>query len=427
MDPLITLENYGLYRGDSLLMRGDFWSLEPGERVVISGPSGCGKSTFVAALGGLLEAQDGGLRGSLRLPDHLGMVMQNPFTQIVTSDLESELAFPLENRGWSQEAMVPRVKELIEEFSLASLADRPPWTYSGGEAQRLVLAAALAPKPDLLVLDEPLSFLDQKSRSTFFQYLEKCSSTMAWVVVDHEPWHWKNLAHRHYRWDPQGGLTQEEFPLPPSHPLGPAPGRPCGVVSENLMEIRGLSFGYKGQKEIYSDLSLLLGEGETLALTGDNGRGKTTLFKLLCGHLTPRKGEICFRGRIRKARDLQRCGFLWLPQIPEHYFLYPEVSQEWAGAEGSVGLFGLEGLGERHPHLLSEGQKRRLGLLSAFAAESPLLLLDEPQFGLDSSALRLLTGAIRELQESGQTMIIITHDEDWAKSVAHRTMNLGAV
>ena len=155
-------------------LRGISTVIGPGESVAIVGTNGSGKSTLALCLNGLLQPAAGsvlvdGLDVSQRSERSrvrrlVGMVFQNPDNQIITTTVEREIAFGLENLAVPSEEMRIRVEQVLDQFHLRSFRDRPPHLLSGGEKQRLAIAAVLAMRPQYLVLDEPTSLLDPVSQ-----------------------------------------------------------------------------------------------------------------------------------------------------------------------------------------------------------------------------------------------------------------------
>jgi energy-coupling factor transporter ATP-binding protein EcfA2 len=149
-------------------------TLAPGEWVGLVGGNGSGKTALFLTLAGLapplkgavtIDGLDPWAKGEgLRARERVGVVFQEPETQFVTDRVARELAFPLENLGWARSAIESRVRELLVTFDLVALAEAPPERLSGGEMQRVALAAAAAPRPRYLLLDEPASYLDRAGR-----------------------------------------------------------------------------------------------------------------------------------------------------------------------------------------------------------------------------------------------------------------------
>ena len=158
-------------------------SIHPGESIAIMGANGSGKSTLVKCLNGLLLPSEGSVMvAGLSTADagHLpairrqvGMIFQNPDNQIVSATVEREIAFGLENLGLSYETMHLRVQEMLQRLDLVHLRQKSPHYLSGGEKQRLAMAAVLAMQPRYLILDEPTSLLDPRSREEILTHVNQ--------------------------------------------------------------------------------------------------------------------------------------------------------------------------------------------------------------------------------------------------------------
>lgn len=160
-----------------------------GEFAVVAGLNNAGKSTLLTAAAGvvphlyngrfdgrvLINGQDSTTSSVAQIAEHTGLVMSRPHTQLsgVRYTVFEEVAFGLENRGVPRETMRTRVLHALEQTGLAELAEQSPYELSGGQQQKLVIAAGLATKPDTLILDEPTSFLDPESRRHIFAILKR--------------------------------------------------------------------------------------------------------------------------------------------------------------------------------------------------------------------------------------------------------------
>lgn len=437
--PAILLTDFELIRDGRALVRGERWELRPGERVLLTGPSGSGKSSFLLALAGLAPEHAPGLtlQGAREGLPTTGVVFQNPYAQLACPSVDDELAFALENAGWELSAMRARVAELKARFGLDALGDRAPWTLSGGEAQRVALASAMAARPKLMLLDEPLGYLDGEAAAALVDLAMKAGREAAWVVVDHDPAAWADWADTRYRLAPDGSLIKEPLPAAawrgapaaaaPADPMrAPVPPKP----ETPILELRGLSAGYGRGPDVLADFSLGLGPGETVAVVGPSGSGKSTVFRCLTGQLKARSGSFFVDGAPYTPNKRHPSPFAWVPQVPEHYFVYDSARAEWengalAADDVAARAFGLEALAERHPFTLSEGEKRRLNLASALAMKRRILLLDEPQFGLDAASQEALEEALARLRAEGVSMLIISHDPAFCARVAHRVVRIG--
>ena len=163
-------------------LKGISFSVNAGERVAVMGANGSGKTTLIRCINGLIRPDSGSISVdglSLDNPDHLyeirrrvGMVFQNPDNQIVATTIERELAFGLENLGIPQQEIRSKIESALKRFRLDQYRNHPPHLLSGGERQKLALASIWVMEPQYLILDEPTSLLDPRSRMKIFDLLD---------------------------------------------------------------------------------------------------------------------------------------------------------------------------------------------------------------------------------------------------------------
>ncbi|MFW9786305.1 MAG: energy-coupling factor ABC transporter ATP-binding protein [Candidatus Thorarchaeota archaeon] len=200
--PLIEFADFSFkYLGaDSLALRKLNFNIEHGEYVVITGPSGCGKTTLCRAINGLVpQFHRGYIAGNVivdgkntrensvaELAPIAGLVFQQPENQLVTLNVEREIAFGPENLGVEPGEVRRRVEELIEMLDLEHLREKHPHEMSGGEQQRVAMAATLALKPKVLVADEPTSNLDPQSAEMILDLIADLNRRdMTVILVEH--------------------------------------------------------------------------------------------------------------------------------------------------------------------------------------------------------------------------------------------------
>jgi len=197
--PIIEARNLNYtYPGNSSPSLKDIsFEIEEGEFVLLTGPSGCGKTTLCRCLNGLIPHFYGGtLRGELsvsglkvaehpihELALHVGLVFQNPENQIFALSVEKDVAFGLENLGMDRDEMKKRVDWALEITGIKDLRDRAPHELSGGQQQRLAIAGVLAMQPEILVMDEPTSFLDPLSAVRILEIIKKLNDEMGLTVI----------------------------------------------------------------------------------------------------------------------------------------------------------------------------------------------------------------------------------------------------
>ena len=492
-------------------LRGLDLSVSPGEYVLIAGASGSGKSTLCRASVGLIPHFHGGeLSGRItvagmdtrqhpvhRLFGHVGLVFQNPDAQLFNRTVESELVYGLESLGLGPAETERRLTWAVDLAGLGPLLSRSPQNLSGGEKQKVALAATLALRPRLLLLDEPFTHLDPEAAERLRTILRAVREEgIAVVVVEHRlhevigdvdrlvvlhqgqrvedgpprevlrrdlseyglnlpplvrlfrHWGWQGIPPLnvsdaiHLLNTSDQGLPLrsrlEEGEARSSELLPPVSAGPRPNEGSPLVEMEKVRFGYNGD-EVLREVSLKLFEGECVALLGRNGAGKTTLLKHLNGLLRPRQGEIHVLGRDARTRSTaelaRHVGFAW--QNPNDQLFQTSVRAEVltgprvlkaydsAWCEHLFERFALHPLLERSPFRLSEGEKKRVAFATALAARPELIVLDEPTAGQDEPFRRELGSLIRELRKEGRTILLVTHDVEFASDHATRWLVLG--
>ena len=452
---------------DGWAVRGLDLRIEPGERVLLLGASGAGKSTLIHGLAGVLGGEeDGEHEGELlvagRAPQaargEVGLVLQEPDSQVILPRIGDDVAFGCENLGVPREEIWQRVGWALDAVGLALPLDHATNALSGGQQQRLALAGVLAMRPGLLLLDEPTASLDpdgvREVREAVGRVLEATGATL--IVIEHRVAVWQDLVDRVVVLAPGGGLLADGPPDRVLREQGAAlaaagvwvPGFPPVVPPRIrpddrrvLLRTESLAVARVPSTPVAAGIDLELRAGEALAVTGPNGAGKSTLGLTLGGLLPPHDGivraEALAAGResrpIRwRSRELvTRIGTVF--QDPGHQFVTGSVRAELALGPQAIGLdvaatdarieplierLGLGHLLDANPYTLSGGEQRRLSVATALATRPPVLILDEPTFGQDARTWRELVAVLAELLEAGSAIVAITHDGDFAATVA---------
>jgi energy-coupling factor transport system ATP-binding protein len=389
----------------------------------------------------------------------VGVVFQDPGSQLVMDTAEDDVAFGLENRAWAWRDMRERVPDALAEVGLEGFERRRPTRMSGGEQQRLALAGALAPRPGILVLDEPTANLDPPGTRNFFDRLERLRRDRrativliehrveaAWPIADcvlalgsdrraidfGSP---AEVLARSGRamdeagiWLPANPTDRAVSRVPESPSTGPV-----------LASARDVSYAYAAKTDVVHDVDLELRAGERVALVGPNGSGKSTLGRLLVGLIRPRAGRIRLRSadpaRLPAVELARRAGYVF--QDPERQFLTTTVE-----AEVMLGLrvaerarvpelmnrlgLPLETFARRSPYRLSGGEQRRLSLACVLVRRPDLLVLDEPTFGQDRRGYEGLLEIVRDRIEQGASVLAATHDERFVADFGSRTLTMDA-
>jgi len=436
-------------------------TIQAGEFLVITGPSGCGKSTLALAIGGYLFRQyDGEAEGAVtvagidvrRQPVYdvaeiVGLVQQNPEAQFCTLTVRDEVAFGLENRCLPPAEIRERVAWALGIVGAEHLADRSLAALSGGEKQKVAVAAMMAAKPQVLIFDEPTSNLDPTATAEVFKVIEqiRAQAGITVVVIEHKVDYLLPFAPRLVAMD--GGRIVYDGPMNTAGSYRPSavgirhtPGTSQPSQGASCVRVEDLHIGYDGHP-VLPGVSLEVHSGEFVAVMGDNGCGKTTLLYSLLGLIKPEQGRVEVLGQdtrqVPVSHLARQVGFVF--QNPDHQLFADSV---WAEAtlassnfqlldgatEARVGeLLARCGLGDRrddHPYRLSYGEKRRLNLISVLVHGPKLVLLDELLIGQDAANAAFLLGLLRERVRQGDAVIMVNHAPEVTRSYASRLIFL---
>ena len=433
-----------------------------GERVLLLGPSGAGKSTLLAALAGLLPEDSGESAGTVEVDgldprkarERVGILFQDPQTQLVMARSGDDVAFGLENRGVPAGQIWPRVSDALDRVGFPYPITRPTAALSGGEAQRLALAGVLAMRPGLLLLDEPTANLDPAGAELVRESIARSrDDDTTLILVEHRVGEALPLVDRVVVLEPGGGVRADGSPemvfaaygdqLASSGVWVPGftipPLKATTKANPSLVRAEQVTVAHR-----LSAVSLAVGAGEVLAVTGPNGTGKSTLALALGGLLPPTSGRIEAFGdprpphRWRATTLAGRIGSVF--QNPEHQFVTTRVADELALGPRRLGRpareisatvdallerLRLTRLAAANPYTLSGGEARRLSVATALATAPRLLVLDEPTFGQDRRTWIELVTLLAALRSEGHAILAVTHDDTFVQTLADRTFRLG--
>ena len=414
--------------------------IRSGELVCLLGRSGSGKSTLLRALAALVPHFHGGsFAGRVEvagrdtrserpsdLAGTVASVFQDPEDQVVFAGVRHEVEFGLENVGVRPLDISGQAHDALVAVGADHLVGRKTQELSAGELQRVCVAAALALRPQLLLLDEPTSQLDPEAAEALLDLATRLGCAV--VISEQRP------ALPLERCDRvvflEEGRVVLDAPradalrrLAAEHPafVAHGPVQSGGEAAiETLVLVEGASYAYGDRTVAVPDLEL--GRGEIVALTGPNGSGKTTLAKLAAGLIEPVAGSIRRRGRAA-----------YLSQDPGRYVVAERVVDEVALGVGgdrdraarALARLGLSGFGGRHPRDLSSGERERLALAAVLVTEPDVLVLDEPTRGMDPER-KLELAALLRRQAAGRTTLVVTHDLAFAAEVADRVASTTA-
>lgn len=463
------------------------FSVADGAFVLLYGASGSGKTTLLRLLKNEI-APKGRRTGTLNfcgnpiaeLPyeqsvKEIGFTAQNPDTQQVSEYVRNELRFLPENLGLSEAEIRLKIAETVSFFGAQDLYNRKIQTLSGGEKQLVNLMAAFVCSPRLLLLDEPFSMLDPFSGERFLRALLKLHTDLGVTVVltEHNiqpilPYLTQVLVLARgtcTSYDSADAFLQAHPTAAPSVAVPTAAGVPMdGFVPKTLGQCRRLMQSHKlslhfseqnkilrgeplialkhaafryerGSDDVLREVDFTLCRGDSFAVIGANGAGKTTFLNLLSGELTP------YSGKVKRAENLS-CAVV--PQNPQTCFAFDTVGEILNAAavpptaktlfklfngtpksapvnsrvQEVAETLGLSALLSRNPFDLSAGQQQRVAIAAALLKSPDVLLFDEPTKGLDPGCRRSLCMLLRNLRAAGKTILFVTHDLDFAAELA---------
>ncbi len=409
-----------------------------GEYLAVVGANGSGKSTLARCVTGLIAPDAGtvSIESGHRVPSAL--VFQSPGDQIVAETVELDVAFGPENLGIPRSEMLASVPHALESFGLASFARDETHGLTSGRKQHLALAGATVLDPAILVLDEPASMLSPHARDSLLVYLDRLHSSGGTIIhITHdldeasradrvivmdsghavfdgppaeflslpgdalEQWGLRDVSGSASR--SRAGRSETAIPSRTASPQA----APAGPV----LDCRNVSL------HAIKDLSLSVAPGSVTAVMGESGSGKTLLMELLAGLRVPEEGTVVRGEGIETALAVQESESSLFAEFVADDVAYGPRNLGLAGQElvarvssamDQVGLpFGL--FADRRTFSLSGGERRKAALAGILAMDADVILLDEPSSALDVRSRSQLLGLIRNLGDSGKTVVFTTN------------------
>lgn len=410
---------------------------------------------------------------SLERAKEITMVFQDPERQLVMNSVHREVAFGLQNIGIEERQIKRRVWEALQFTNILDLTYRNVSTLSGGQKQKVAIASAIAYFPRCIILDEPASQLDPSSAEEIVSLVKKINEELGItiIVIEQRINRWFGIADRAAVMKDgtlafDGSLeklySQNDEYLTGFLPAGLKLSKGLGILDmpygfkdirkkvslfdfkeslkkdnsidcgEEIINIKNLCCKYEDVVAI-KDLSLKVFKGEFLGILGANGAGKSTLLKSITG-LVKYAGSIKVNGnevKKVKLKDIARiCGYV--SQNPNDYISKDSVYDELKFTLDNFGMkdtkiidetlkkLDIEALRDKNPRDLSGGERQRAAIASILVMEPEILLIDEPTRGLDLNIKKKLGETLQELNRGGTTILLVTHDVEFAAEYCRR-------
>jgi energy-coupling factor transport system ATP-binding protein len=425
-------------------------SVRPRSFLAVVGPNGSGKSTLVRLVAGRLSPTLGTVRRpgdpGLGVPGGTSMIFQRPESQVLGVRARDDVVWGL------PPTPRPDVGALLARVGLAGFEERETAGLSGGELQRLAIAACLAREPRLLISDEATAMIDGPGRAEVVALLESLAA--AGITVIH-------VTHREAEAAKADSailmLAGRLVPSPPTERQGAPtpraglrPGReePSAAGTRpnepewsrrprrSFLRVRELGYVYANgtpwARRALEGIDLDLRRGEGIVVTGDNGSGKSTLAWILAGLLVPTEGEVLIEGQPVVAGtgavgiSFQHARLQLIRPTVLSDVAYGADKDRATAALRSVGLDPLT-MGPRRVDELSGGEQRRVALAGLLVRDPVLLVLDEPYAGLDDEARAGLAAILARLRDEREmATVVVSHDLDNAELLGDRLVTLEA-
>jgi len=469
----ITLENvtFSYQRhAKKAILDGVSLRLEAGKAYLLTGSSGSGKSTLLSVASGLCPENAGFLESGERKvfgkdieelnkserAKLVSMLFQNADLQFTMSTLYDECVFALENICTEPKLMDGIIAQNARKMGTEPLLRRDFWTLSGGEKQKAALTVLFCLGSKIIMLDEAFSNIDEDSAREMIAKLLKWKSEdeeRTIIALDHRLGLWSGIVDETliFRSGGKGiakGITKENFPsfkgmLIEEGIIREAHAHERKKGEEGIaLSLRGVTLKRDG-KILLDGASATFRKGEVTLISGPSGAGKTSLLLSLLKECAI-AGEVRLFGKdISKMRKREIYGLVGIVfQNPQNQFVSQCVKDEvlaslnvWGKglsnkekeekANKELSAFGLGNYWGKSPYMLSQGEQRRLAVVTVLVGGQKLLLLDEPTYGQDGATSERILSCVREkCDEDGISAIVVSHDTEVAKEFSDRAYEL---
>lgn len=436
---------YGTEAGGAGGIRNINLQIPRGQFVVLCGESGCGKTTITRLINGLIPHYfEGEMSGEVLVDGKkvseqplydtapvVGSVFQNPRSQFFNVDTTSEVSFGCENLGVPEDVIRSKMRRVVDEFQIWDLMNRSIFQLSGGQKQTLACAGVSVMEPDVFVLDEPSSNLDARSIRKLRGILSDWKAQGKTIVIsEHRLFYLRELADRVLY--VKDGSIAKDYTIDEFAVLNGQQRRQMGLRTFDLMQLAAentcqeqedyiricdFDFAYRRGPQILHLKDANIPAGRIVGLIGNNGAGKSTFSRCLCG-LEKRCGKMVWKEKVYRPKDRLNTCYMVMQEVNHQLFtesvldeiLISMEEENQKKAQEIMEKLDLLELKDRHPMSLSGGQKQRVAIASAIASRRQILIFDEPTSGLDYRHMLEVAGVLRNLQQAGHTIYVVTHD-----------------
>lgn len=442
--------SYGSKNSD--ILRDVALTLAPNSFNLLYGPSGSGKSTLLKLMAGLypnfsgditqgdvyLLGQPVGPIVSFERAQHIAMLFQNPTRQFAMQTPRQQIEFALENLQLPRTEIQTRTENALLMLDLVPLAERQLFTMSGGEQQRVALAVIFALNAEIILLDEPFANVDPESRQQLLHIIKSLQTDHGKTIFisDHDLTGYAPLVDHVFQLREQRpvevALTELTAPTVP-----PIVGTPA---AQSQLHWRDLTLQV-GETVLVHDSSFALPVGQLGLLSGANGSGKSTLFRVLSKQLSM-SGEVTFAGKTMADYKLfdwaQVVGYVFqnasdqfITMTPREEFAqsraHSHLADYWTDdrIKRAITALNLDHVLDHVVYQLSGGQQKKVQLLSVIISGHPVLLLDEPLAGLDSTSVRTLLTLLKDYIVTNQiSALMISHQRQFLNEFVDYELHL---
>lgn len=441
---MIELQNVSLRfpHNDNYLLKNITLSLPKGSITGLTGPSGCGKTLLGLTAAGIIPSLiPADLKGTVKrafskepYKTNAAIVFQDPSFQLFAPTVNEELLFTPQNLGWDIKIVEDNYKQIISGLELKNLLSYDPRELSMGEIQRVAIGTALIQNPHILILDEPTQYIDPVHLRPVLLFITEWvkQHSITVLLIEHNTQLLRQVCSKLYFMD--SGTIADNAAIKDSFPSA------SSVKTnerESFIRLSNVCYRYRHGKNVLNNITLNLRRNESVALLGPNGGGKTTLAKVLCGLYKPQSGTVTLTGEHPSGSNQKFKYISYVMQNPDCQIFAPTVKEECAFGPKNFGIseseyipkisqylraFNMADFEERDPFSLSYGEKRRVNITSILAYDPEVIILDEPTCALDYANLKILLKQLKTLQDAGKTLIIITHNIQFARAIAHRAL-----